>query len=37
MYALATLGTFAALTYLGNRDKEVDDVDELAGLGRRTR
>jgi NADH-quinone oxidoreductase subunit N len=33
MYALATLGTFAALTYLGNRDKEVDDVEELAGLG----
>jgi NADH-quinone oxidoreductase subunit N len=32
VYALATLGTFAVLTYLGSRRKPVDDVDALAGL-----
>jgi len=32
VYTLATLGTFAALTYLGTEQKPVDDVDELAGL-----
>lgn len=33
VYALATLGTFAALTYLGDDRREVDGIDELAGLG----
>jgi NADH-quinone oxidoreductase subunit N len=33
MYALATLGTFAALAYLGSRRRPIDDVDALAGLG----
>jgi NADH-quinone oxidoreductase subunit N len=32
VYTLATLGTFAALAYLGSERKSVDDVDELAGL-----
>ncbi len=34
VYALATLGSFAALTYLGDRDRQVENVDDLAGLGR---
>ncbi len=34
VYALATTGFFAALAYLGSRDRQVNDVDELAGLGR---
>ncbi len=34
VYALATAGTFAALTYLGGQGKQVDTVDELAGLAR---
>ncbi len=34
VYAVATIGTFAALEYLGRRDAEVTAVDELAGLGR---
>lgn len=34
VYALATTGTFAALTYLGGGGKQIDGVDELAGLGR---
>ncbi len=33
VYAVATLGTFAALTYLGDERHEVDGIDELAGLG----
>lgn len=33
VYAVATLGTFAALTYLGDDRHEVDGIDELAGLG----
>jgi NADH-quinone oxidoreductase subunit N len=32
VYALATLGTFAALAYLANYGKHTDDVDALAGL-----
>jgi NADH-quinone oxidoreductase subunit N len=35
VYGLATLGTFAALTYLGNGRGEVNDIDELAGLAQR--
>jgi len=34
VYSLATAGTFAALTYLGGQGKQVDTVDELAGLAR---
>ena len=34
LYALATTGAFAALTFLGGDGKQVDEVDELAGLGR---
>ncbi len=34
VYALATLGAFAALTYLGDGDRQVENVDDLAGLGR---
>jgi NADH-quinone oxidoreductase subunit N len=33
VYALATMGTFAAAAYLGTPRREVDRVDELAGLG----
>lgn len=32
VYTLATLGTFAALAYLGSEEKPVDHVDELAGI-----
>jgi NADH-quinone oxidoreductase subunit N len=34
VYALATAGTFAALAYLGGEGRQVDGVDELAGLAR---
>jgi NADH-quinone oxidoreductase subunit N len=34
MYTLATLGTFAALTYLGNDSQHIDEVDQLAGVSR---
>ena len=34
VYCLATIGAFAALKYLGARDRQIDGVDELAGLGR---
>ena len=34
VYALATTGTFAALAYLGQPERQIDGVDELAGLGR---
>jgi NADH-quinone oxidoreductase subunit N len=34
VYTIATLGTFAALVYLGREDHELSGVDELAGLGR---
>ena len=33
VYAVATIGTFAALTCLGRRQKQIDSVEELAGLG----
>ena len=33
VYAAATLGTFAALIYLGRDGKQVESVEELAGLG----
>jgi NADH-quinone oxidoreductase subunit N len=34
VYALATLGVFAVLQYLGSQQRDVCHVDELAGLGR---
>ncbi len=34
VYALATAGVFAALVYLGSDERQIDGVDELAGLGR---
>jgi len=34
VYALATAGAFAALTYLGSQSRQIDGVDDLAGLGR---
>lgn len=34
VYAAATMGTFAALAWLGSTSREVNDVDELSGLGR---
>ncbi|MEX2113215.1 MAG: NADH-quinone oxidoreductase subunit N [Pirellulales bacterium] len=34
VYSAATAGVFAALTYLGGRESEVDTVDQLAGLTR---
>lgn len=34
VYALATMGTFAALAYLGSTRRETSGVDELAGLAR---
>jgi NADH-quinone oxidoreductase subunit N len=33
VYVLATAGTFAALAYLGTPQRQIDGVDELAGLG----
>jgi len=34
VYAAATLGTFAAFTYLGRDARPLEAVEELAGLGR---
>lgn len=34
VYALATIGTFAALAHLGSERKDVNTVDELAGLAK---
>jgi NADH-quinone oxidoreductase subunit N len=34
VYALATLGAFAVLDHLGTSARQIDNVDELAGLGR---
>jgi NADH-quinone oxidoreductase subunit N len=34
VYCLATIGAFASLKYLGSQERQVDGVDELAGLGR---
>jgi NADH-quinone oxidoreductase subunit N len=34
VYALATIGAFAVLAYLGTRERPINGVDELAGLGR---
>lgn len=32
VYSVATIGIFAALTFLGKQDQQIDGVDELAGL-----
>jgi NADH-quinone oxidoreductase subunit N len=34
VYALATMGTFAALAHLSSARRDLNDVDELAGLAR---
>jgi NADH-quinone oxidoreductase subunit N len=34
VYGFSTAGAFAALAYLGSRERQIDTVDELAGLGR---
>lgn len=34
VYALATAGAFAALTYLGGDGKQIDTLDDLAGIAR---
>jgi len=34
VYALATMGTFAALAHLGSSRQDLNDVDELSGLAR---
>jgi NADH-quinone oxidoreductase subunit N len=34
VYSAATIGTFAMLEFLGQPDRRVDGIDELAGLGR---
>src|SRR5262245_27930708 len=34
VYSIATMGTFAALAYLGSARRDVNDVDELNGLAR---
>jgi NADH-quinone oxidoreductase subunit N len=33
VYAAATIGVFAALVYLGREGRQLDNIDELAGLG----
>jgi NADH-quinone oxidoreductase subunit N len=34
VYAIATMGTFAALAYLGSADRDVNLIDELSGAAR---
>lgn len=34
VYVLATTGTFAALAYLGARGRDIENVEELAGVGK---
>ncbi|MEX2121983.1 MAG: NADH-quinone oxidoreductase subunit N [Pirellulales bacterium] len=34
VYSLATIGAFAVLTWLGTSHRQIDGVDELAGLAR---
>ena len=34
VYALATMGTFATLAYLGSARRDIDEVEELSGLAR---
>ena len=34
VYSLASIGTFAAVTFLGGAEHQVSEIDELDGLGR---
>jgi NADH-quinone oxidoreductase subunit N len=34
VYVPATVGTFAALVYLGREQRQIDSVDQLAGVGK---
>jgi NADH-quinone oxidoreductase subunit N len=34
VYAIATIGTFAAFTFLGRREQPLETIDDLAGLAR---
>ncbi|WP_254513419.1 NADH-quinone oxidoreductase subunit N [Anatilimnocola floriformis] len=34
VYSLASLGTFTALAYLGSQRREIQSINELAGLGK---
>ncbi len=34
VYCLSTIGAFASLKFLGSRERQIDGVDELAGLGK---
>ena len=34
VYSLASLGTFTALAYLGSQRRDVNSIEELAGLGK---
>jgi NADH-quinone oxidoreductase subunit N len=34
VYMFATLGTFAALVYLGREDQQIDTLDDIGGLNR---
>lgn len=34
VYAIATIGTFGAVAFLGSRDKPIETIDDLAGAGR---
>lgn len=34
VYSLATAGTFAGLTYLSGRKKQIDTLEDLAGVGK---
>lgn len=34
MYAIASMGTFAILTYLGSAEREVNSLEDLAGIGK---
>jgi NADH-quinone oxidoreductase subunit N len=34
VYALAAMGTFAALAYLGSKNREIQTLDELSGVGK---
>ncbi len=33
VYALATIGAFAVLGFLGSRKRQIDDLEDVAGLG----
>ena len=35
MFSVARAGSFVAFAYLGSRDKQIDTLDDLAGVGRK--